>query len=602
MALRLFRIRPITAVAGVVALAMAGSVAACSPGASSAAGGSGQSEGALESPADTVFMDGTIYTADKAGTFTDAVAIRDGKILAVGEDALKDELVGPQTEVVELEDKMLVPGFIDAHIHTTPMELFDMHLAEYMTEDALMDAIRKAIADQPDLPRYNGFGFQSVAFGEEEALHGPTRQRLDAISPDKPVTIASFDGHSLWANTLALKEAGLGKGTVVPEGGSMPLDDEGLPKGTLHDAAMSLLPVKIDPDRVVPALKGFQKSMNMMGYTGVMAMPGNGLSPVPVQGWKAIEKGGDLSLRVHGATAVTAWNAEKDLANAKENAASYADGLVRMTATKFFADGVMDNHSAFLLEPYAGTDDYGLPGWELEKLADAYAESNEAGMQTHTHAIGDGAVQLAVDALAMSNDKAARADHRNAITHLQLVDDADKRRMNDLDVVAVAQPFWHYREGTYFDETEVAAMGRDRANSEYPLGSLLDEGLRVAMSSDYPVTMKPNPFDAIQIGVTRNRPGPVEGQLPDITDEDDPASLLNAAERVSVEDMVRGFTIDAAFSMHADDQTGSIEVGKSADLVVVDRDIFKADPIRIRDAQIDRTYFQGKVVYDAALQ
>ncbi len=275
----------------------------------------------------------------------------------------------------------------------------------------------------------------------------------------------------------------------------------------------------------------------------------------------------------------------------------YNGELLALTSAKLFADGVLDNKSALLLEPY--TDDpenSGVSVWTQDAMNAAVAAVNARGVQAHTHAIGDGAVRMALDAAQYAADNVQGGDCRNTITHLQLVSEEDMPRFGELDVTAIEQPYWFLKEDSFWAEVEYAAIG-ERAEDEYPARALLDQGARLAFSSDYPVTEVPNPFLAVEAGVTRNLTEGRENGIRDITDMDDPAYLLGAEERLTVQEMIRGFTADAAYSIFAEDVTGTLEVGKSADMIVIDQDLLTIDPIDISDTGVVRTYLKGQLVY-----
>lgn len=278
----------------------------------------------------------------------------------------------------------------------------------------------------------------------------------------------------------------------------------------------------------------------------------------------------------------------------------FNSGMIRMNTAKFFADGVLDTRTAYLLEPYSDNPDkFGEPGWEAGALKKAYARMNAEGFQIHTHSIGDAATRMVLDAYEYARDNVPAGDYRNTITHLQLVDPADIPRFRELNVIASTQPYWHMKEPGFWKEVEYAAVG-DRAERAYPLGSLFRAGAIVTASSDSPVTVVPCPMYAIQIGVTRNLLlGKEVYGVDDITDVDDPVWLLGADERATVPEMIRAFTANGAYALFLDRETGTLEEGKLADLVVLDTNILECPPLEIHRAKVLRTYLGGKLVYEA---
>lgn len=552
--------------------------------------------------ADIYFENGIVYTVDDADTVTEALAVKDGKIVFVGSAADGQAYKDVAAEVVDLDGGMLLPGFIDSHIHIASPEFFDFSLAGITNVDETMDTIAAYVAANPEKESYLGFGYMTSMFEGDELANGPKKERLDEISPEKPLIVASFDGHAMWLNSAALEAAGITADSVPPPGGLIVHDKAtGALWGTLKDSAMSMVQLPTPgEEQLLTALENYNSGLNALGYTSIMAMPGNGFSPVPWAGLSAMEKAGDLTLRVHGGAIVTGWNAQEDLVTLAQLRDTYNSELVRLTTAKLFADGVMDSESAHLLEAYDDNpDSFGATDWQQDTLNEAVASINELGIQAHTHAIGDAATHMALDAYEYARDNTPEGDYRNTITHLQLVADEDYARFAELDVIAVPQPYWHFKQPDYWMPIEAHALG-ERAENEYPMQSFLDVGVTMAYASDYPVTTNPNPFIAIETAVTRNLADSSEYGVDDITDMDDPAYLLWPEQRVTVQDAIRGFTASGAYAMFAEEETGSLEVGKSADLIVIDRDILTIDPLTISDTVVLQTYLRGVPVYIAA--
>lgn len=546
----------------------------------------------------TYFENGTIYTADAQDTVAEALAIEDGKIVFVGSAAEGASYRESAEEVVDLEGGMLLPGFIDAHIHSVTPEFFDFLLVDAFSLDDTLAAIESYVKANPDQDFYQGFGYYTSIFEGEELVKGPKKERLDEICADKPMFIYSYDGHAAWLNSKCFEVANITETTASTPGGEIVKDPAtGELWGTLKDTAMSLLPpISLPDEELAAALQGFQAELNGFGYTSIMTLPGNGFFPVPFEGYAKLEAENKLTLRVRGAGLVTSWQTEQDIADVAA-LKKYDSELVKLTTAKLFLDGVVDSESALLLEPYESDPDYyGASVWTAETLNEAVAAINDEGIQAHSHAIGDGAVRMALDAAEYSQNQGAGEDYRNAITHLQLVAEEDLARFHELNVVAVAQPYWHYKEPEFWKTVEYPLLG-ERAETQYPLESFLDNDATLALSSDYPVTVVPNPFVALEIAVTRNMPDGSDYDLPNIEDVDDPQYLLGPEERLDVKDGIKGFTIGGAYSMFAEGETGTLEVGKSADLIVIDQDLFAVDPLAISDTQVLQTYLKGYRVY-----
>jgi predicted amidohydrolase YtcJ len=269
-------------------------------------------------------------------------------------------------------------------------------------------------------------------------------------------------------------------------------------------------------------------------------------------------------------------------------------------ATKFFADGVIEGHTGYLLEPYAdalafkGDADFrGVPIWQPTAFNAAVMKADKAGMQIHVHAIGDAAVSESLDAIAYAEAVNGHRNHRPMITHLQLVDENDYARFKNLGVTALPQPYWFLMDD-YYHYLQVPFLGQERADLEYPMKSFFDQGVHVASGSDFPVTPDPNALSGMQIGVMRWYPESSMGGTIPLSD------ILWPEERVTIQQMIRSFTIEGAYANMLEKTTGSIKVGKSADLVVLARNIIKCDPEEIGDGNaVLLTMFRGETVYEA---
>jgi len=549
--------------------------------------------------ADLFFENGVIYTADKNDEIVQTLAVKDSVIVFAGSAEEGKPYKEGAKEVIDLKGGMLLPGFIDGHIHTITPAFFDFVLLTDTDVSSVLQTITKYIKENPNQEVYYGFGFNLGIFKGEELEKGPKKERLDEICSDKPVIIYALDGHSVWMNSKGFEYCKISKNTVPPVGGEIVKNNlTGELWGSVHNSAMALVPDPVlSPDKLSKALQQFQSMLNSLGYTSIMTLPGNDYLKVYWEGYHQLEQAGLLTLRVRGASIITPYNFKENLADIKELRNKYNSDLVKLTAAKIFADGILGGKSAYLLQPYYHSSSRGEAIWKQDDLNNAYATLNKEGFQVHTHAIGDAAVRMALDAAEYAKRTAPGLDCRNVITHIQLADSSDFPRFKDLNVIPVLQPYWHFKQPGGWMPIEYAVLG-ERAETEYPLKSLADKGAMLVFSSDFPVTNVPNPFYAIEIGVTRNLPDAAAYGAPkDIADMDDPTYLLNPKERLDVKSMIRGYTANAAYSIFADKETGTLETGKSADMVVIDQNLFSIDPLKISDTKVLRTYFKGKLVY-----
>jgi len=542
--------------------------------------------------ADTIFLNGVIYTADVNDTTVKALAIKDGKILALGSNSEMEIYIGSGTEVIDLGGKMLLPGMIDSHLHppgNALIELYNIYLSQKDDKDTILAKAAKFIAANPDLDAYYGKGWSVGVFEGQETIRGPKKEHLDAISPDKPVILTSYDGHSIWANSKALETAGITKDTPDPEAGVIERDPvTGEPWGTLKEAAMELLPhEKYTSAQLIEGVKAFQALMHSLGYTGVFSATFSaGMGDETYKVFKLLDDKGELKMWVHASERIDITrdkDLETQIANLKRLRDTYSGELFKVTNAKFFIDGVIEGATAKLLQPYEkaagkGNGYYGMYSWEdMDALKQAFTTLNKEGFQIHIHSIGDRATRDTLDAFEYALKQIPR-EHRNAITHLQLVAPEDIPRFKELGVIANCQAYWHLKEPGWWEVVDFPFLGQ-RAENEYPLGSFFRSGAVVASSSDYPVTDPPNPLLAIQVGVTRN---------------------LNANERAFLKDMIKSFTANNSYALFLDDVTGTIEVGKYADLVIIDQDLFSINPLDIGGVRVLKTIFRGEVVYEAS--
>ena len=425
---------------------------------------------------------------------------------------------------------------------------------------------------------YRGMGWEdAVAPGL-----GPLATDLDTVVADKPVVLRSVDGHSAWVNSEALRLAGITRATPDPKGGRIERLPDGTPAGTLREpAAIDLVDAVIPPyteQQLRDAVLHFQETVAQpFGMTQIFNAAvelGRGTitgGAAESAVWEQLARSGELTMRVRGAILLHPDEPiAAQIAAARAERAKYTTPFFKTPSVKMLVDGVVEGHSAYLQRPYTDALEYagdaGYRGqrlWAPEKLDAISVAAARAGFRLHYHAIGDAAVHMALDAIAAAEKATGRLDMRPAITHLQLVDPKDVPRFRRLGVVAVAQPFWAVKDA-YYHAIQVPYLGQERADHEYPLRSFFDAGVTVASSSDYPVTATPDPLAGIETGVLRWSQDWVDG--PDV---------LWPVQRCSLRQMVRSSTSDGAWYVGTEKTTGSLEPGKSADLLILSRDIFR---------------------------
>lgn len=544
-------------------------------------------------PAEWVLRNGAVYTVDAARSWAQAIAISGKEIVYVGPDEGAAGYVGPPTQVIDLRGRMVLPGFFDCHLHPSAAVdlVFSANLHQERSIEAYQATVATFAAQHPELPVVRGGGWSNTVFPNG----GPRKELLDAIVADRPAGLRSADGHSLWVNSRALEQAGITGDTPNPSGGVIERDrDTGEPAGTLRESAMELVD-SVFPDYTVEqrrqGLLTFQEMAGRIGITSVLEAVANWA----LDAYAVLEAEDQFTVRFRGSLLVepdTPLDIVEELVHERSK---HTSPHFQTSSAKIFVDGVIEGETAYLLEPYAHRPDYrGELLWDPEHLNRMCAALDAAGFQLHVHAIGDAAIRITLDAFEHAQQTNGRRDSRHLITHLQLIAPEDIRRFQELGVVGIPQPFW-FSINPYYWNLERPYLGQARADNEYPMQSLIKAGVIMASGSDFPVTIPFDPLIGIQIGVTRSARGKTID--PDAVLQEGEWGVLGPHERASLPDMIASFTINGAYANFAEDRTGSLVAGKLADLVVLDRNLFKIPVTEIGDARVLLTLFEGQQVY-----
>lgn len=562
--------------------------------------------GSDDTSAEKVWTNGVIYTADAEGTIVEAVAVSAGEIIFTGTAVDVEKFIGDDTEVIDLEGKMMIPGMTDSHLHTpgTMMaELFQINLNGVLSEEETISTIKEYVEANPDMDVYFGEGFSIGAFSGEEVAKGPMKERLDEIT-DKPVIITSYDGHIVWMSSAGFELAGVTKDTVPPAGGTIEKTASGELWGTMKELAISLVPSQeFTEEQYIEGYEAFLDMQQAYGYTGMTSMSNGITSAVDLDPFLKMDQEGMLDMYVFCNTVISPnEDAIDQIDAAVEKRSSYESENYKNGSLKFFADGVIEGVTGYLLEPYTeeggmGPDFVSEPLWTPDNMKEAFAYGLSKDFQIHVHSIGDASTRQVLDAFEFAQNENQGNEFRNVITHLQLVAPEDIPRFGELNLIANIQPYWAFKEPYWWEVVDQPLLGSERAEKEYPMQSFIDAGATLVCSSDHPVTPYNNPFWAIEVGVTRNLNNAEFYEVDDITDIDDPTWLLWPEERVSIENMIKSFTINGAYQNYRDDVTGSIEVGKSADFAVLDQNLFEISPLDIDKTVVLSTVFKGNEIY-----
>ncbi len=535
--------------------------------------------------ADTIFVNGRIYTVDAERSWADAVAIDDGRITFVGSDADARALAGPDTRVINLQGRMMLPAIQDSHIHPISSGL-EALACDLTDRDGLAEyraTIAEYAAANPDVEWILGSGWLMSEFGPGAK---PSRLILDELVPDRPVYLTAADGHTAWVNSRALEIAGITKETPDPSGGIIDRDpDTGEPIGSLQERAMYLVAEHVPTPTMDMRLDALRYTQDMLHRYGVTSMQDSHVEPDDLATYRALAERGELALRV---VAALWWERDRGLEQIddfRHLREEYGDvENLRPTAVKIMQDGVMENYTAAMLEPYlVPSRTRGISMIEPAFLKEVVTALDAADFQVHFHAIGDAAVRQSLDAVEAALAANGQRGNRHNLSHIQMFDPTDIGRFAELDAVANFQPLWAYAD-EYVTELTVPFIGEERARWMYPIRSVYDSGGRIAFGSDWSVSTA-NPFPQIEVAVTRRDPW------------DESSVVFVPEERIDLASAIDAFTINAAFVNHQDDTTGSIEVGKLADLIVLDRNLFDIPPEAISETTVLLTLFGGTIVH-----
>ncbi|MBM4219092.1 MAG: amidohydrolase [Gammaproteobacteria bacterium] len=536
--------------------------------------------------ADLALRNGAIYTVDGARSWAETVAIDDGRIVYVGNDAGAKDYIGPQTQVIDLKGRMVLPGMQDVHIHPISggIEANGCDLNAANTVDEYLAIIKKYAEENPNEPWIKGGGWSMASFGPGALAR---KELIDAIVPDRPVILWSRDGHTTWVNSKALEVAGIIKETPDPEDGRIDRDPKtGEPSGSLQEGASSLVSSKAPSDTDQVRDDGLRYAVKMLNGYGITGIQVASADEADLKTYRRLDDAGELSLHV---VASIWWDRDEGLEQVediKRLRSGYTKGRVDAGTVKIMQDGVMENYTAVVLEPYklkGKKDVRGIPMVEPELLKQVVTQLDADGFQVHFHAIGDGAVRQALDAVAAARGANGDLDHRHHISHIQLIHPADQPRFRQLGVVANFQPLWAYAD-EYINDLTLPFISKETAAYMYPIGSMQRSGAVVAFGSDWSVSTA-NPFEEMETAITR---------MDALNDATKP---WMPEERIGLHESLAAFTINAAYTNHDEKNTGSLEVGKLANLAVLDRNLFEIPATQISDTKVLLTLFEGKPVH-----
>jgi predicted amidohydrolase YtcJ len=537
--------------------------------------------------ADLVLTNGCVHPVAPGASDGEAVAIAGGRIVAFGSTAEIVELAGPATEVIDLEGGLVLPGFQDAHIHLagSGLELLQCDLNESTSPGEHLATIARYAAEHPDDEWIVGGGWSMDDFGGPM----PARHLLDEAVPGRAVALTTRDAHSLWASTRAFELAGIGAATPDPPGGVIEREPDGTPAGTVHELAIRLFEKVLPEPSQADRDEGFRRAQSIMLRLGITACQEANGWPALVETYRRAVERGELTLRLEGNLAWDPERGHEQLVELVERRAAARRGRMRMRGAKLFQDGVMENFTAGMLEPYLGadaapTDNAGLSLYPPDELDRIVTALDAEGFQVHVHALGERAVREALDALEAALRANGSRDARHHLAHLQVVRPDDLPRFAGLGVVANVTPYWAVLSG-YVADLTLPYVSEDAGRRMYPFASLHRAGARLAFGSDWSVST-PDPLLQLEVAVSRMLPEEPDAEpfLPD--------------ERLDLRTAIAAATLGSAYVNGLDDVTGTIEPGKLADLVVLRDDILAPGGPSPSETDVALTLVEGEIAYD----
>ncbi|RRK34283.1 amidohydrolase [Schaedlerella arabinosiphila] len=555
-------------------------------------------EAEQEASASLVLKNGIIQTMVSEENTAEAIAINGDEIIYVGDSDGAEAYIGDSTEVIDLDGAMVTPGFMDGHMHAANgwvTKLFAVSFSGCKTNDDYIEAVRTFAEENPDVDVITGGRFDLNNYAQDDGTNpGPAKEDLDQACSDRPVILKSVDGHSYWVNSKALELAKITKDTKDPKAGVISRNEDGTPRGMLTDTAKDLVAdlaeqVQYTDEMYMEAAEKFQEEAHSMGITGMTSCPSG--NDDAISGFYKLEESGELSLRLKSAkVAAPEISPEEMIDIVKKHGETYKDSeWIDTNVVKIFADGVTEGKTGVFLEPYLesagkGTDYKGNPVWTDEQFNEMAAALDKEGIQLHTHAIGDGAVNQTLNAYEYAEEQNGKRDARFTITHVCAVTPDDIQRLADMEVVSALQFLWMYADPLF--ELEKAMIGEERALAMYPVKEMQEQGCIISGASDYSVSPY-DVLDEIETGVTRNSP----------YEEDTEVMFRNPEQAVSAYTVLEAYTKNVAYENFWDEKLGTIEVGKKADLAVLGQNILTCDPEEISETPVLYTIAGGKIVY-----
>jgi len=533
--------------------------------------------------ADSVYKNGQIYTVDSVESWAKAVAIKDGKFIYVGDDAGVEIYIGETTSVTDLQGKMALPGLYDSHVHpvlAAIQQKYEFFFPPTLAGDAFNQAL-KAYASTATDEWIQGGIWNLNFFG----TGGPTKQMLDNVVPDKPIALWDLSHHHVWANSKALEMVGIDKNSAEIPNGEIVRDENGEPTGWLKEKAAFYLASQIPPHSEERYINAAETTTQLLNSVGIVAITDAMVTPTELKAYQSLLKQNKLSLQV-AAAIVSDGNGQDEFGLLDKNVEEGA--LLRTDFVKLFLDGVPFTRTSAMLNAYEGAPDvFGKVFFTQERLNQILVDYDKQGITVKMHSTGDAAVRSSLNAIAAARKQNGDSGLLHQVAHSEFINANDLPRFKQLNAVAEVSPaIWH--ADVIHAKAITPVLGSLRTQSQWPIHSLIDNGALVTSGSDWPAAApSPNPWPGLEAMLTREHPN---GAFP---------GALNAEQAIDLSTALKIHTINAAKAVREDNITGSIETGKYANMIVIDRNLFDTPKQQISDTKVLTTVFRGQPVYQA---
>jgi predicted amidohydrolase YtcJ len=534
--------------------------------------------------ADVIIQNARVWTVDPSHPEADAVAILGDRIVAVGSSQQVDAWHGPHTRVVDAAGKRLLPGFNDAHVHFTDggSQLDNVELNDATSSQEFARRIRERAAKTAKGDWLLGGDWDETKWSPAEF---PTKELIDAATPETPVAVNRYDGHMILANSLALKLAGITAQTPDPAGGVIVRDQHGNPTGALKDAAQDMLFKAVPPLTHDQRRHSIERALEHAASLGVTSVQHMNPEPADIAIYSELLDAGNLTTRIYAAPLITQVDDQVKIGIRR----AFGGPYLRIGGVKAYADGSLGSATAYFFEAFSDqTGNRGLLSDEMQPISlmrDRMMRADAAGLQLCTHAIGDAGISTILDIYDEIAKAHGSGDRRWRIEHAQHMAAKDFDRFAQLHVIASVQPYHAIDDGRWAERR----IGHDRSSRTYAFRTFLDHSVRLALGTDWNVAPL-NPMLTLYAATTR---ATLDGKNP---------NGWFPEQKLSIKEAIEAYTMGSAYAEFQENEKGSITAGKLADVVLLSDDVLSIDLVKIRDVKVLKTWVGGKLVYDAASQ